>query len=303
MIQCLQANHLKPPDTRQEWISRVQQGQKEYDTKLAAKALKYKDNKPIHHGWLSKVIWDTCEDLYDGMNRIILDGFTISGFIPPFPKARYSGQILDASEHAGVGHSVGMAIGAALGDPDTKNHPIISLMGDGGVGVAGFDIETALRYELPIVYLITNNDGWLTGLKYNFYGKEWNVMGPQDRRYGHEFLPGIKYDKLSEVIGTHGEYVEKPEEFRPAFERALKSAEEGKTAVVNVRVDPTLLSPAMHSMGIQATYGHIPWDELPKRGKAMRRFYHFMFPWDEAGVPPVQAPDPWEPVSEDDMEP
>ncbi len=177
MIQCLQANHLKPPDTRQEWISRVQQGQKEYDTKLAAKALKYKDNKPIHHGWLSKVIWDTCEDLYDGMNRIILDGFTISGFIPPFPKARYSGQILDASEHAGVGHSVGMAIGAALGDPDAKNQPIIALMGDGGVGVAGFDIETALRYELPIVYLITNNDGWLTGLKYNFYGKEWDAMG------------------------------------------------------------------------------------------------------------------------------
>jgi thiamine pyrophosphate-dependent acetolactate synthase large subunit-like protein len=176
-------------------------------------------------------------------------------------------------------------------------------MGDGGVGVAGFDIETALRYELPIVYLVTNNDGWLTGLKYNFYGKEWNAMGPQDRRYGHEFLPGIKYDKLSEVFGTHGEYVENPEEFRPALERALKSAEEGKTAVVNVRVDPTLVNPAMHSMGIQAAYGHIPWDELPKRGKAMRRYYHFMFPWDEAGVPPVQAPDPWEPVSEDDMEP
>ena len=51
------------------------------NAKLAAKALKYKDNQPIHHGWLCKAIWDTCEDLYDGMNRIILDGFTISGFI------------------------------------------------------------------------------------------------------------------------------------------------------------------------------------------------------------------------------
>jgi thiamine pyrophosphate-dependent acetolactate synthase large subunit-like protein len=303
MIQCMRSNHLKPPVSRKAWISRVQQGQQEYDAQLATKALKYRDHNPIHHGWLCKAIWDTCEELHDGMNRLIIDGFTISGFIPPFPKARYSGQILDASEHAGVGHGIGMAIGAALADPDARKHPIISLMGDGGIGVAGFDIETALRYELPIVYLITNNDGWLTGLKYNYYGKGWDALGPQDRRYGHEFLPGIKYDRLSEVFGVHGEFVEAPADFRPALERALKSAAKGKTAVVNVRVDPTLVSPAMHQIVLQAQFGHVPWNELPRRGKALRRFYHFMFPWDEAGVAPMQAPDPWEPVGEDEMEP
>jgi thiamine pyrophosphate-dependent acetolactate synthase large subunit-like protein/uncharacterized protein (DUF362 family) len=303
MIQCMKANNLKPPETRREWIGRVQQSQKEYDAKLAGKAMKYKDNNPIHHGWLCKSLWDTCEELYDGMNRIIIDGFTVSGFFPSFPRARYSGQIMDASEHAGVGHGVGMAIGAAIGDPDTKNHPIISLMGDGGIGVSGFDVETALRYELPIVFLITNNDGWLTGLKYNFYGKEWEVLGPQDRQYGHEFIPGIQYDKLSEVFGTHGEHVEAPAEFRPALERALKSAEKGKTAVLNVRVDPTLVSPALYQIGLQAQFGHIPWNELPKRGKALRRFYHFMFPWSETDVPPVSPPDSWEPIGEDEMEP
>ncbi|MBW2440167.1 MAG: DUF362 domain-containing protein [Deltaproteobacteria bacterium] len=303
MIQCLKANQMKPAEGRREWIRRVQQGQKEYDAKLAAKAMKYQDNKPIHHGWLCKALWDACEELHGGMNRIVVDGFTVSGFIPPFPKARFSGQILDASEHAGVGHGIGMAIGAALGDPETRNHPIIALMGDGGIGIAGFDIETARRYELPIVYLVTNNDGWLTGLKSHFYGKEWQALGPQDRPYGHEFLPGIKYDKLSEVFDVHGEFVEEPGEFRPALERALRSAQKGRTAVVNVRVDPTLVSPAMHQIGIQAQYGHIPWEELPKRGKALRRFYHFMFPWDEAGEPPVSPPDTWDPVSDDEMEP
>ena len=109
--------------------------------------------------------------------------------------------------------------------------------------------------------------------------------------------------KLSEVFGIHGELVDKPVEFRPALERALKSAEQGKTAVLNVRVDPTLVSPAMHQIGIQAQFGHVPWNELPKRGKAMRRFYHFMFPWSETEVPPVTAPDPWEPIGEDEMEP
>jgi len=30
--------------------------------------------------------------------------------------------------------------------------------------VAGMDFETALRYHLPIVYIVNGNDGWLTDL-------------------------------------------------------------------------------------------------------------------------------------------
>ena len=58
----------------------------------------------------------------------------------------------------------------------------------------------------------------------------------------------------------------------------------------------------MHQIASQALYGHIPWEELPKRGKALRRFYHFEFPWDDADEPPVNAPDPWDPVRKDEME-
>jgi thiamine pyrophosphate-dependent acetolactate synthase large subunit-like protein len=303
MTECMKASRLTPPKERGDWVQKVQQMQKESDARLQARALKYKDHKPVHHGWLCKTLWDTCEELYEGMNRIIIDGYTISGFIPPFLKSRYSAQIMDASEQAGVGHGIGMAIGAALGDPETRKHPIISLMGDAGMGNAGFDIETALRYELPIVYVVTNNDGWLTGMKYQYYGKNWEVLGPQDRPMGQAFLPNIRYEKLSEVFGCHGEYVREPGEFRPALERALRAAEGGKTAVVNVIVDPTLINPVTYGFAYAACWGHIPWDELPKRGKAIRRCYHFMLPWDEAGVPPMPEPDPWEPLSEEDMMP
>ncbi len=298
-------NSINPAvsEERKRWIEEIQKKQKEADAKLAVRAMKYKDHEPVHHGWLCKTLWDTCEELYGGMNRLIVDGYTISGFIPPFPKARYSGQILDSSEQAGVGHGIGMAIGAALGDPETKHHPIISLMGDAGMGNSGFDIETALRYELPIVYVVTNNDGWLTGMKYQFYGKNWDVLGPQDRRHGQAFLPGIRYDKLSEVFGIHGEYVKTPKEFRPALERGLKSAEKGKPAVINVIVDPTLINPVTYNLGYAASWGHIPWNELPKRGKAIRRNYLSLLPWHETDMNEFPQPDPWEPLSEEDMVP
>lgn len=303
MMECMKASGLAPPPDRGEWVAKVQQAQREADAGLHARALKYKDHKPVHHGWLCKAIWDTCEQLYRGMNRIIIDGFTISGFVPPFLKARYSGQIMDASEQAGVGHGIGMAIGAALGDAETSKHPVISLMGDAGMGNSGFDIETALRFQLPIVYVVTNNDGWLTGMKYQYYGKNWEALGQQDRPLGQAFLPDIRYENLSQVFGVHGEYVREPGEFRPAFERALRAAQEGKTAVVNVIVDPTLINPTSYGLAYAAGWGHIPWDELPKRGKAIRRFYLFTLPWDQAGVSPVAQPDPWEPVSEEEMTP
>jgi thiamine pyrophosphate-dependent acetolactate synthase large subunit-like protein len=303
MVEKADALGLAVSRERESWIEEIRKRQEAADAKLAIRALKYQDHEPVHHGWLCKALWDTCEDLYGGKNRLIIDGYTISGFIPPFPKARYSGQIMDSSEQAGVGHGIGMAIGAALGDPESKYHPVISLMGDAGMGNSGFDIETAVRYELPIVYVVTNNDGWLTGMKYHYYGKNWDVLGPQDRHYGQAFLPDIRYEKLSEVFGVHGEYVRSPKEFKPAFTRALRSAEKGKPAVLNVIVDPTLINPVTYNLGYAAGWGHIPWKELPKRGKAIRRNYLFLLPWHEADEKEWPQPDPWEPLTEDEMMP
>jgi acetolactate synthase I/II/III large subunit len=46
-----------------------------------------------------------------------------------------------------------------------------------------------------------------------------------------EIQPNQRYDRMFELMDCHGEYVERPEEFRPALERALKA---GRTALVNV---------------------------------------------------------------------
>ena len=43
-----------------------------------------------------------------------------------------------------------------------------------------------------------------------------------------------RYDKIVEGMGGHGEFVEKPEDIRPAIQRALDS---GKPACVNVIMD------------------------------------------------------------------
>ncbi len=300
MIDYIKANNLKPPPGRAEWVKQLKDADNEASARLQARAEKYKDYKPVHHGYLSKVLADIMEERYDGKNRIMIDGFTISGFAPGFIRARYSGQVMDAGELGGIGHGIGMAIGAAIADPETRKRPIVALMGDSGVGLAGMDIETASRYHLPIVYLVTNNDGWLTGMKYRKYGKNWEALGPQDREWGiSQFLPDIRYDKMFEEVGCHGEWVTEPDQIRPALERAFQAAEGGKPAVVNVKVDPTLTAPFYSS---SATSPNIPWDQLPKRAKAIRRRDTRTFKWDELGIPemPITTDDPWEPVPEEE---
>ena len=148
MIEYVKAHNLKPPPERKEWIEKIQKTKKEQYERLIARAEKYKNHKPLHHAWVMKVLWDIVEERYGGENYIIQDGYTMSCYSPPFIIARRSGQCMDASEQAGVGHSVGMSIGICFADPEfTRKKPVIALLGDAGVGLAGMDIETAQRYN------------------------------------------------------------------------------------------------------------------------------------------------------------
>jgi thiamine pyrophosphate-dependent acetolactate synthase large subunit-like protein len=42
---------------------------------------------------------------------------------------------------------------------------------------------------------------------------------------------------MAEGLGCYGEYVEQPEDIRPALERAQKKVDEGMVALVNVKTD------------------------------------------------------------------
>ena len=57
-----------------------------------------------------------------------------------------------------------------------------------------------------------------------------------------DMLPGIRYDQIFEELGCHGEHVERPDEIRPALERALQA---GKPALINVVGDKRIGHPTL----------------------------------------------------------
>ena len=113
-----------------------------------------------------------------------------------------------------------MAIGAQLARPGKQ---VVLVIGDGGIGISGFDIETARRHGLPIVVVLWNNSSW---------GPSFEEMPfLKGRTDPFDMLPSQRYDRMFEVMDCHAEHVERPEHFRPALHRALNA---GKTALINV---------------------------------------------------------------------
>jgi thiamine pyrophosphate-dependent acetolactate synthase large subunit-like protein len=94
--------------------------------------------------------------------------------------------------------------------------------GDGSMGMNAMEMDTAIRHKIPLLIVISLNGGW-TG-------------DPQREKPGRD-LGYMRYDKMCEAFGGYGEYVTKPEDIRPALERAQAKVDEGMVALVNVRTD------------------------------------------------------------------
>jgi acetolactate synthase-1/2/3 large subunit len=171
--------------------------------------------RPIHPLRLCKEIRDFLPR--DGI--LCVDGLVILDFarqsIPYFhPHALNSGPF----GTMGVGVPFGLGAKAAM--PDKQ---VVVLHGDGGFGMNGMEMDTAVRLQLPIICVVHNNGGWGTA-------------GPQ--KVGG-WLGHTRYDLMAAALGCHAELVEEPDAIRPALERAAAS---GLPAVINVITDPTVES-------------------------------------------------------------
>ena len=198
------------------WVKQVWETRQRFDNQIKEQNGKVAKNQPIHPARL-------CEDLIKVLDKnatTVIDSFTLSGWMSRAFTCRFMGQVVDAGPLAPVGHGVGMGIGAQLARPGQQ---VVVISGDGGLGIGGWDMETAARYNLPVITVLWNNSSW---------GPNFDQMpGLKGRTDPFNMLPNIRYDKIFAEMGCHGEHVETPEQIVPALERAFKS---GKPAMINV---------------------------------------------------------------------
>jgi thiamine pyrophosphate-dependent acetolactate synthase large subunit-like protein len=274
---------------------------------------RYKERDILHFGYISQIIREVNEELYGSAVRVAIDGYTLSDFIMPYLVFTRPASCITANDQAGVGHGVGQAIGAAIGDMENGSRiPFLSLMGDSGMMNAGMDIGTATMYKLPIVYLVTNNGGWMPGMKYPWYGPNWDTLGDQDivgnewhgiLQTGEERAPEIQqFYKMADTFeGCTGIYCCREEKFKEDLKQAFNIAEKTGPVILDCQMDRHLVNKAVIGPVYSLMYAHIPWDELPLRGKHSRRStLKGWFP-DLQSLPEMPIFDSWEPLTEEEF--
>lgn len=321
MIDYIKANNLQPPARRDAWLEKIRSAREDAEERRREKAMyfgfehpKYRNKNMMHYGYLSQAIQDYLDENYDSKVRIMIDGYTLSDYIMSYLKVVRPSQILSSSEQAGVGHGVGMAMGAAFAQLEQGDRtPVLALMGDAGMSNAGMELDTAVHYRLPIVFLVTENNGWLTGMKHQWYGKNWDALGEQDRdgaewlgiRQTHGGLSAerekrIRYDRIAQELGCYGESVDRHADFAAALDRCFKAAEKGQPAVLNCVMDTQIANVAVTGPVYTLCLAHLPWNEIPEAGKAARRTYWAGKFTGLQQLPEMPVRDTWEPNSLED---
>ena len=186
------------------------------------------DQTPIHPMRLMKELRDALD--YDA--TVIGDGGDIVTFAARVLKINKPGHWLDPGQFGCLGAGSGFAAAAQLARPGKQ---VCIVYGDGGFGLTGFDVESYVRFDLPIVSVLGNNGAWNQTTQ--------GVKRRGGRGLGTYLSQETDYAKIMEGMGGYGERVTEPEQIRPALERAFST---GRPALLDVVIDPDV---AYASMG------------------------------------------------------
>tara|TARA_B100000749_G_scaffold279584_1_gene272740 strand:+ start:946 stop:2622 length:1677 start_codon:yes stop_codon:yes gene_type:complete len=213
---------LEPIGGRNEWVSRAQELVKDWREEVEPRV--NSDAVPIIPERL-------CNELTNAMpDNVILVADTGHAGI-------WTGSMVDLN-HPGQSYircagSLGWGLAGAMGvqcaEPD---RPVICFTGDGGLWYHIGELDTAVRYNIPVVTVVNNNHGLLQNKRGDDRGFA-NVEGADSSEIWE--FNDVDLAKVAESMGAFGIRVTRPGDIQSAIEQALAS---GRPAIVDVVTDP-----------------------------------------------------------------
>jgi acetolactate synthase-1/2/3 large subunit len=210
---------------RAAWLSRIEAWRKKWDA--ATKPPRNSDAVPIRPerlvADLRKVVPNNgivLSDVGGHHNWLVADW-----------EARQSRTFLQTWGFASMGFGVAAGLGAKLAAPD---RPVVAVCGDGGFAMWPSAVLTAVEYNIPVVWLVWNNYGYVVirDQQLGFFGKTRELAVSFTDAKGQ--LYSADYAAMARSMGATGVTVEKPADVAPQLEAAIAA---NKPVVLDVRVD------------------------------------------------------------------
>jgi len=164
-----------------------------------------------------------------------------------------AGMLLQSWGFAAMGFGVAGALGASLAAPE---RPIVAVCGDGGFLMTANAVATAVEYELPVVWLVWNNLGYISirDQQAGFFGPGREIA-TRFRKATSGELYSVDYALLARAMGADGVRVERPGDLREQLAAAIASR---RPSVVEVRVESDVYPPATGSWDLPPLAAPLP---------------------------------------------
>jgi len=147
------------------------------------------------------------EDTY-----IVLDPGTPCPYFAAYYNFSKSGRyFLTNRAHGALGYALSASIGVQIGQPKNK---VVAVMGDGSFGFTVGELETAMRLNLSIIFIVISNSvyGWIkAGQKSSF-----------DKRYYSVDFTRTDHAKVAAAYGLKTWTVKKPKDLKKIISQAIK---------------------------------------------------------------------------------
>lgn len=202
------------------WTKEIMEG--EAEKAEAARGEAADDSSPVMPQRFAKEVSE-----FFGPDAIVsVDGGDIVSTTARWLQTSTAGHVLDPGPFGTLGTGAPYAIAAQVVFPKKL---VGIVFGDGGFGFNGMEYDTMVRHGLPIIGVIGNDGVWSNI-------KTFHRMAYPDRLVATDL--GIRpYHEMVRGLGGYGEFVDDPNEIRPALERARES---GLPSLINVHIVETM---------------------------------------------------------------
>jgi acetolactate synthase-1/2/3 large subunit len=156
---------------------------------------------------------------------VVADAGTPCPYLSAYYEVRASGRRFFSNRaHGALGYSMAAAMGAHFAKPQVK---CVAVMGDGSFGFTCGELETAVRYRLPVTFIVTSNGnyGWIKAGQKSGYGQ----------RYFNVDFSATDHAAVAAAFGVKSWRVTEPGELSKALRDAL---DHGGPSLVDVVTQP-----------------------------------------------------------------
>jgi acetolactate synthase-1/2/3 large subunit len=221
-----------PSAARRGWLAAIEDWKRAWSEHTAASfAVHARPMRP------ERVVAD-CQAVLPAEAILACDVGVNHNWFMQFWRARRPQTMLNSWGFSGMGFGAAGVLGAKLAAPD---RPCVAIAGDGCFSMVPHVLCTAVEYQIPVVWVIWNNFGWVSirdiqlGM---FGGRELGTMfhrGANNTPYNPDFA------QWARASGVDGMTIERSEDFKGALEHAIKAE---KPFLLDVHVAADVRPPA-----------------------------------------------------------